>query len=34
MLEQVGKSTKRQITNQLGRTLTRSLLGALFGGKK
>ncbi|MDD4799757.1 MAG: helicase HerA-like domain-containing protein [Proteiniphilum sp.] len=34
MLEQVGKSTKRQISYQLGRTLTRSLLGALFGGKK
>lgn len=33
MLNQVGKSAKRQITNQLGRTLTRSLLGALFGKK-
>ena len=33
MLDQVGKSAKRQITNQLGRTLTRSLLGALFGKK-
>ena len=31
MLDQVGKSAKRQITSQLGRTLTRSLLGALFG---
>lgn len=31
MLDQVGKSAKRQITTQLGRTLTRSLLGALFG---
>src|SRR5690554_246983 len=33
MLDQVGKSAKRQITTQLGRTLTRSLLGALFGKK-
>ena len=33
MLNQVGKSTKRQISYQLGRTLTRSLLGALFGKK-
>jgi len=33
MLDEVGKSAKRQITNQLGRTLTRSLLGALFGKK-
>ncbi|MDD3625488.1 MAG: DUF853 family protein [Proteiniphilum sp.] len=31
MLDQVGKSARRQITSQLGRTLTRSLLGALFG---
>ena len=33
LLTQVGRSTTRQISNQLGRTLTRSLLGALFGKK-
>lgn len=33
ILTQVGKSTQRQITNQLGRTITRSLFGALFGKK-
>lgn len=33
ILTQVGRSTTRQISNQLGRTLTRSLLGALFGKK-
>jgi hypothetical protein len=33
LLEQVGKSASRQITNQLGRTITRSILGALFGKK-
>lgn len=30
MLEQVGKSTQRQITNQIGRTITRTIFGALF----
>ncbi|HAR38025.1 MAG: ATP-binding protein [Bacteroidetes bacterium GWD2_45_23] len=33
ILTQVGRSTTRQISNQLGRTLTRSLMGALFGRK-
>ncbi len=33
ILTQVGRSTTRQISNQLGRTITRSLLGALFGKK-
>lgn len=33
MISQVGKSATRQITNQLGRTISRSLLGALFGKK-
>ena len=33
ILTQVGRSTTRQISNQLGRTLTRSLLGALFDKK-
>lgn len=33
ILTQVGKSTQRQITNQLGRTITRSIFGALFGKK-
>lgn len=33
LLTQVGRSTTRQISNQMGRTLTRSLLGALFGKK-
>ncbi len=33
MIDQVGKSATRQISNQLGRTITRSLLGALFGKK-
>lgn len=33
ILSQVGKSTQRQITNQLGRTITRSIFGALFGKK-
>lgn len=34
MLSQVGKSTQRQITNQLGRTITRSIFGAFFGKKR
>ncbi|MEA4917473.1 helicase HerA-like domain-containing protein [Proteiniphilum sp.] len=33
ILTQVGKSTQRQISNQLGRTITRSIFGALFGKK-
>ncbi len=33
LMEQVGKSATRQISNQLGRTLTRSIFGALFGKK-
>ncbi|SFS83769.1 hypothetical protein SAMN05216365_12215 [Porphyromonadaceae bacterium NLAE-zl-C104] len=33
ILTQVGKSTKRQISNELGRTITRSIFGALFGKK-
>lgn len=33
MLDQVGKSTKRQISYQLGRTITRTILGAFFGKK-
>lgn len=33
ILTQVGRSTTRQITYQLGRTITRSLMGALFGKK-
>ena len=33
ILSQVGKSTQRQISNELGRTITRSIFGALFGKK-
>ncbi|WP_298648855.1 helicase HerA-like domain-containing protein [uncultured Proteiniphilum sp.] len=33
ILTQVGKSTQRQISNELGRTITRSIFGALFGKK-
>lgn len=33
MVDQVGKSAKRQISYQLGKTLTRSIFGALFGRK-
>lgn len=33
MLDQVGKSTKRQISYQLGRTITRTIFGAFFGKK-
>lgn len=33
LLNQVGKSTQRQISNELGRTITRSIFGALFGKK-
>lgn len=33
LLNQVGKSAQRQISNELGRTLTRSIFGALFGKK-
>ena len=33
VLTQVGRSTTRQISNELGRTITRSLFGALFGKK-
>jgi hypothetical protein len=31
LLEQVGKSAKRQISNELGKTITRSIFGGLFG---
>ena len=31
VIDQVGKSATRQITNQIGRTITRSILGAFFG---
>lgn len=31
VLDQVGKSAKRQLGNQIGRTITRSILGAFFG---
>ena len=31
LLDSVGKSTKRQISSQIGRTITRSIFGALFG---
>lgn len=30
LIDSVGKSTKRQISNQLGRTITRSIFGGLF----
>lgn len=33
MLNQVGKSAQRQITYQLGKTITRSIFGAFFGKK-
>mgnify|MGYP000856611598 FL=1 len=33
LLSQVGKSTQRQISNELGKTITRSIFGALFGKK-
>lgn len=33
MLDQVGKSAQRQITGQLGRTITRTILGAFFRKK-
>ena len=33
ILNQVGKSTQRQISNELGKTITRSIFGALFGKK-
>lgn len=33
IVEQVGKSATRQISNQLGRTITRSIFGGLFGRK-
>ncbi|MCE5205783.1 MAG: DUF853 domain-containing protein [Porphyromonadaceae bacterium] len=33
IITQVGRSTTRQITYQLGKTITRSLMGALFGKK-
>ncbi|GAE16776.1 helicase HerA-like domain-containing protein [Bacteroides pyogenes] len=33
LMEQVGKSTARQFSNQLGRSITRSIFGALFGKK-
>lgn len=33
ILSQVGKSTQRQISNELGKTITRSIFGALFGKK-
>ncbi len=34
ILTQVGKSTQRQISNELGRTITRSIFGALFERNK
>ena len=33
LLNQVGKSTKRQISYQIGRSITRGILGGLFGKK-
>jgi hypothetical protein len=33
LLEQVGRSATRQISSQLGRTITRSIFGAFFGKK-
>lgn len=33
VIDQVGKSATRQLTSQLGRTITRSIMGALFGKK-
>ena len=34
ILKQVGKSTTRQISNELGKTITRTIFGTFFGGKK
>ncbi|MDD3789605.1 MAG: DUF853 family protein [Petrimonas sp.] len=34
IIEQVGKSATRQISSQLGRTISRSILGAFFGRKR
>lgn len=34
IMEQVGKSAQRQISNELGRTITRTIFGAFFGKKK
>ena len=31
MVQQVGKSAKRQITNQIGRSITRTIFGTFFG---
>jgi hypothetical protein len=31
LLDQVGRSAKRQISNELGKTITRSIFGGLFG---
>ncbi|MDR1742951.1 MAG: DUF853 domain-containing protein [Dysgonamonadaceae bacterium] len=33
LIKQVGKSTTRQISNQLGRSITRTIIGTFFGGK-
>lgn len=33
VIEQVGRSATRQLTSQLGRTITRSIMGAFFGKK-
>ncbi len=34
LIEQVGRSATRQMTNQLGRNITRSIFGAFFGKKR
>jgi hypothetical protein len=34
LMDQVGKSATRQISNEIGRTITRSIFGALFGKKR
>jgi len=33
MVQQVGKSAKRQISNEIGRTITRTIFGTFFGKK-
>ena len=32
-IKQVGKTTQRQITNKVGRSITRSIFGTFFGKK-
>lgn len=34
MLKDVGRTVGRQMTSQIGRSITRAILGTLFGGKK